>query len=640
MPQTPEDLSHSGDTAEQSRHEKGRCSRKSVAHRYRWNCCSCELLSPCADRDRSRGADDTARPPAHDKPLSKIAAICNELSPSYSDEIVAGTYGQPRDSHPRHQVFKVVGSEDRTHASLSVTSLTDHPSHSGKVVPRSKEWILLDETQKLSSKRKQYSKVVTTRAIQKQWSYDEQATRSVDLSGNPLISSKNTYIPNTCIGANGKSLSQLHSDAATSNDTCHSNERESITSRIVISKGLSCSELIPAKTEMPFSEMALSAELLDIQSNGLSCTNLNDQISSEFSASSSEFINGRQITKSDSSFLEDYCGSGKVCIQEATSSDDKPITCHDLEKTVYGNELSGPGTEMPYSDNLEKDTDMSVTEHATVISEHAEPEIALQSTEHRVNTEHAPGKSNLLTSKPFDICRDHIPNIPHEKNILEKVLCNNRINDNLVQPHRKHAATSTEQPKSESVATVTEQPKSENVATSTEQPRREHVATSTKRPKKEHVATSTEEPKSENVATSTECPHRRSVATSTDEPFSHIATSTDMTLKKHAAISTQSSFEEQDTAVIHVESVTQMPSEEHFQNQSSRSHSYDLPYDDHILTDNSDPVICTNMTHNEAAVTGTDQSELDEDTEDSSLQEVESSSDELPSTVQTSCFPF
>jgi hypothetical protein len=83
-----------------------------------------------------------------------------------------------------------------------------------------------------------------------------------------------------------------------------------------------------------------------------------------------------------------------------------------------------------------------------------------------------------------------------------------------------------------------------------------------------------------------------------------------------------------------------MPSEEHFQNQSSRSHSYDLPYDDHIFTDNSDPVICTNITHNEANITGTDQSEFDEDSENSSLQEVESSSDELPSTVQTSCFPF
>lgn len=633
MPQTPEDLSHSGDTAEQSGHEKARCSRKSAAHRYRWNCCSCELLSPCADRDRSRGAEDTARPSSQDKPSSKVAAICNELSPSYSDEIVAATYGQPRDSHPRHQDFKVVGSEHRTPASLSVTSLTDHPSHSGKVIPKSKEWMILDETQKLSSRRKHYSKVVTTRAIKKQWSYDEQATGSVDLSGNPLISSKHTYIPNTCIGDNGKSLNQLHSDAAASNDTCHNNKIEGITSRIVISKGLSCSELIPAKTEMPFSEMALSAELLDIQSNGLSCTNLNGQISSDFSASSSDFINGRQITKSDSSFLEDYCGSGKVCLEEVTSCDDKPITCHDLQTTVHDNKLSGPSVDVPYSNNLEKDTDMSVIEHV-------EPEISLQSAEHEVNTEHAPSNSNLLTSKPFDTCRDHIPSIPHEKTILEKVPCNNQVNDNPMQPHREHAATSTEQPKSESVATVTEQPKSENVATSTEQPRREHVATSTKRPKKEHVATSTEEPKSENVATSTERPRSRSVATNTDEPFSHIATSTDMILAMHAAISIQSSFEEQDTAVTHVESVTQMPSEEHFQNQSSRPHSYDLPYDDHISTDNSDPVIYTNITRNEATVTGTDQSELDENTEDSSLQEVESSSDELPSTVQTSCFPF
>ncbi|PNF40222.1 hypothetical protein B7P43_G08282 [Cryptotermes secundus] len=499
--------------------------------------------------------------------------------------------------------------------------------------------MILDETQKISFRRKHYSKVVTTRAIKKQWSYDEQASGSAGLSGNPLISSKHTYIPSTCIGDNGKSLSQLHSEVATGNDTCHNNERESITSRIVISKGLSCSELIPAKTEMAFSEMALSDELLDIQSDGLFCTNLNGQISSEFSASSSDFINGRQITKSDSSFLEDYCGSGKVCIEEAISCDDKPITYHDLQKNVHDNEHSGPDVDVPCSNNLESDTDMSIIEHTTVITKHVEPE-TLQNIEHKVNIEHAQNNSNLPTSKPFDTCRDHTPSIPHEETVLEKVLCGNHVNDNPKQPHRENTATSTEKPKSESVATVTEQPKSENVGTSTEQPRREHVATSTKRPKKEHVATSTEEPKSENVATSTERPRSRSVATSTDEPFSHIATSTDMTLAKHAAISIQSSFEDQDTAVIHVESVTQMPSEEDLQTQSSRSHSYDLPYDDHISSDNSDSVICTNITRNEATVTGTDQSELDENTEDSSLQEVESSSDELPSTVQTSCFPF
>lgn len=612
MPQTPEDLSHSGDIAEQSGHEKARCSRKSVAHRYRWNCCSCELLSPCADRDRSRGAEDTARPPLHDKPSAKVAAICNELSPFHSEETVAVAYGHPRDSHLRHQDYKVVGSEDITPAFLSVTSLTDHPSHSGKVVTKSKEWIHLDETQKLSSRQKHYSRIVKTRAIQKQWSYDEHATRSVALSGNPLISSKHTYIKNTCIGANGKSLSQLHSDAATNNNTCHKNERENITSRIVISKGLSCSELIPAKTETPFSELALSAELLDVQSDGLSCTNLNGQISSEISASSSDFIDGRQITKSDSSFLEDYCDSCKVCTEEAASSNGKPIICHNLQETVHGNELSVLGADVSCSNNLENDTDMPVTECTTDINEHVASGIALQSIEHELNT---------------------------EKTVLEKVACNSQVNDNPVQPHREHAATSTEQPKCESVATVTEQPKSENVATSTEQPKREHVATSTKRPKKENVATSTDEPKSENVATLTERPHSRSVATSTDEPYSHIATSTDMKLTKHAAISIQSSFEEQDTAFIHTESVTQMPSEEYFQNQSSRSHSYDLPYD-HILADNSDPVVCTNVTHSEANATGTDQSELDEDTEDSSLQEVECSSDELPSTVQTSCFPF
>lgn len=545
----------------------------------------------------------------------------------------------PQGSRPQYYNSKN-GSEDKTPASLSATSLNECSSYSGKAAPKSKEHILLDETQKLSSKHRHSSKIVATPAIQKQRSYDEQAVRSVDVPGKQLVSSKHTYIPNTCMGATGKSLSQLHSDAAASSATSHNSEQERISSRMIISKGLSCSELIPAKTEMPFSDLALSAELLDIESNDLSCTSHNDQISSEFSASSTDFIDGKHTTKSDSSFHEDYDDSGKICAEETASLDDRLVTCHDLQQISHISELSEASINVPCSDYTEiSGTDVSVTEHTTVVTEHFEPETVLQITEHTAVVEPIPSSSNFLSSKPAASIND-IPNISGEIEILEEVPCNTHVADNTVQPSKEHAATSTEQPKSENVATITDQPKSENVATSTEQPRREHVATSTKRPKKEHVATSTEEPKSEHVSTSTERPRSRSVATSTDEPFSDVATSTDMMHIKHAATSIQSSFEEQDTSVTHADSDAQMPSEGHFENQASRSFSNDLPYNDHVLTDNSDLVISTNMSHNEITVTGTDQSELDEETEDSSLQELESSSDELPSTRQTSCFPF
>lgn len=550
---------------------------------------------------------------------------------------MAASYGQPWGSHLRYHDSKVTGSEVRTTASLSATSLNDHPSYSGEAVPKSKEWVLLDETQKLSSKYRHSSTVVATPAIQKQWSYDEQATRPDDLPSKQLVSSEHTYMQNTCIGATGKSLSQLHSDGAASSDTSHNNERERISSRIVISKGLSCSELISKKPEIPFGVLALSAELLDIESNDhLSCTNHNDQISSEFSASSTDIINGRHITKSDSSSHEGYGDSGKICVEEAASFSDKPITCHDFRQIAYSSESSEPGVDVPCSDYSEHSIDLSVIEHITGVTEHIEPETVLQSTEHTAIIEHVPSHINLLTNEQFTTNREDTC----ENDILEEVPCDNHMVDNTVQPNKEHVATSTEQPKSENVATITDHPKSENVATSTEQLRREHVATSTKRPKKEHVATSTEKPKSEHVATSTERPRSRSVATSTDEPFSDVATSTDVIHSKHAATSIQTSFEEQDTSVTHAEFGTQMPSEEYFQNQTSGTLSNDLPYDDHVLTDNSDLVISASMTLNEATVTGAERSELDEESEDSSLQELESSSDELPSTGQTSCFPF
>lgn len=639
MPQTPEDPSHSSEAAEPSGHEKARCTRKSAAHRYRWNCCSCEVLSPCADRDRSRGAEEIARPPkAYDKPSSKVAAICDETSPSYSGEIVAATYGKPWGSHPQCHDSKVPGSDDRTPASLSVTSLTEHTFHSGKIVTKSKEWIPLNETQKLSSTHRRSSKVVTTHAIQKQWSYDEQATRSVDLPGSRLISSEHTYIPNTCIGAAGKSLSQLHTDTATSSDMSHNKERESISSRTVISKGLSCSELISTKTEMDFSELALSAELLDIERD-----DYNDQLSSEFSASSSDFINSRHITKSDSSVLE-HCGdSGKVCIQETTSFSDRPVICHDLQQVSDSNELPGPDSSVPGNNYSEKFTDVSGAVYVVGVSEDVKPEIVLKSTECKAVVEHVPSSSKLLTKKILATSSNSVVNIPEmlfEKEVVEKVLSDSQITQKVIQTSKEHVATSTEAPRSENVATVTDQPKSENVGTSTEQPRREHVATSTKRPKKEHAATSTEEPQSEHAATSTERPRSRSVATSTDEPFSDVATSTDVTQTKHAATSIQSSFEEQDMAVTHTESETQTPSEKRFRNQISRTDTNDLHYDDHALTNNSDLVLSTDVTHNEAIVTVTDKSDLDEETNDSSLPELESHSDELPSTGQTSCFPF
>lgn len=643
MPQTPEDPSHSGEAAEPSGHEKARCTRKSAAHRYRWNCCSCEVLSPCADRDRSRGAEEIARPPpSYDKPSSKAAAICDETSPSYSGEIVAATYGQPWDCHPQCHDSKVPGSDDRTPSSLSVTSLIDHTFHSGKVVTKSKEWIPLNETQKLCSTHRRSSKAVTTHAIQKQWSYDEHATRSVDLPSNRLISSKHKYIPNKCIGATGKSLSQLHTDATTSSDMSHNNERESISSHTVISKGLSCSELISTKTEMHFSELALSAELTDIERNDLSHTDYNDQISSEFSASSSDLIHNRHVTKSDSSVLQSCGDSGKVCIQETTSFSKKLVICHDLQQVSDSNELPGPGNIVPCSNYSQKHTHISGTRYVVAVSEDIEPAIVLKSTEYKAVVEHVPRSSKLLTNKMLAKSSSsivHIPEIPFEKEIVERVLSNSQITQNIRQKSKEHVATSTEEPRSENVATITDQPKSENVGTSTEQPRREHVATSTKRPKKEHVATSTEEAQSEH-ATSTERPRSRSVATSTDEPFCDVATSTDVTQIKHAATSIQSSFEEQITAVTYTESETQTPSEKGFRNQISRIDSNDLPYDDHALTDNSNLVLSTDMTHTEAIVTVTDKSELDEETDYTSLQELESSSDELPSTGKTSCFPF
>ncbi|KDR09463.1 hypothetical protein L798_15670 [Zootermopsis nevadensis] len=537
----------------------------------------------------------------------------------------------------------VTGSDDRTTASLSATSLNEHPAYSGEAVPKSKEWILLDKTQKLSSKYRHSSKVVATPAIQKQWSYDEQATRPIDLPSKQMVSSEHTYIQNTCIGTTGKSLSHLHSDGAASSDTSYNNERERISSQIVISKGLSCSELVSAKPEMPFVDLALSAELLDLDSNDLSCINHNNQISSELSASSTDFIDGGHITKSDSSSHEGYGDSGKICVEEAASFDDRRMTSRDFRQIAYSSESSEPGVDVPCSDYSEQSTDTSVFERITGVAEHIEPETVLQCTEHTAIIEYVPNHSTLPTSELFATDRECIADvskIPCKNDILEEVPCDNHMVDNTVQPDKEHVATSTERPKSENVATITDQPKSENVATSTEQLRREHVATSTKRPKKEHVATSTEEPKSEHVATSTERPHSRSVATSTDEPFSDVATSTDVIHSKHAATGIQTSFEEQDSSVTRAESGIEVPPEEHFQSQTSRILSNDLPYDDHVLTDNSDLVIGASMTLNEATVNGTDQSELDEETEDSSLQELESSSDELPSTGQTSCFPF
>ena len=643
MPQTPEDRSHSGEAAQPPGHEKPRCPRKSAAHRYRWNCCSCEVLSPCADRDRSRGSEEVARPPSsYDKPSSEVAAMYDETSPFYSGEIVAATYGQPWGSHPQCHDSKVTGSDNRTPASLSVTSLTDPTFHSGKAVTKSKEWIQLDETQKLCSMHSRSSKFVATHKIKKQWSYDEQATRSVVLPGSHLISSKHTYIPDTRICATGKSLSQLHTDIATSSDMSHNKERECVSSQTVISKGLSCSELISTQTEMAFSESALSAELLDIEKNDLSHTNYNDQISSEFSGSSSDFINSRQTAKSDSSVLEGCSDSGKVCTGETTSLGDRQAICHDLEQ-VSDNQRPGPDTNIPCKNYSEKHTDVSGTDYVMNISEGVEPEIILKNTEYKSIVEHVPSSSKLLTNKTFAMSNNNIvnvPEIPFEKEVVEKVLSNSQITQNIIHASKEHVATSTEEPRSENVATITDQPKSENVGTSTEQPRREHVATSTKRAKKEHVATITEQPHSEHVATSTERPRSRSVATSTDEPFIDVATSTDGTQTKHAATSIQSSLEDQDTAVTQVESETQTPSEKRFRNRISRTDSNDLPYDDHALSDNSDLVVGTDMTHGEDIVTVTDKSELDEENDDSSLQELESNSDELPSTGQTSCFPF
>jgi hypothetical protein len=478
----------------------------------------------------------------------------------------------------------VTGNKDRITASLSAASLNDHPSHSGETIPKSKEWILLDETQKLSSKYRHSSKVVATPAFQKQWSYDEQATRPVDLPSKELVSSEHTYLQNTHIGATVQSLSQLHSDGAASSSTCHNNERERISSRIAISKGLSCSELISAKPEMPLGDFALSAELLDIESNDLSCTDHNDQISSELSASSTDFINGRHITKSDSSFHEGFGDIGEICVEEATSID-KPITCQDLQQIIHSSESSEPGVDVLYSDYSEHSTDLSVTEHITAMDEHTEPETFLQLTECTATVEHVPSNSDLVTSELFATNGEDtadISEIPYESGVREEVPCSDHMVDNAVQPRKEHVATSTEQPKSENVATITDQPKSENVATSTEQLRREHVATSTKRPKKEHVATSTEEPRSEHVATSTERPRSRSVATSTDEPFIDVATSTDVMHSKRAATSIQTSFEEHDTRITYAECGTQTPSKEHLQKQTSGTLSNDLPYDDPI----------------------------------------------------------
>ncbi|PSN58003.1 hypothetical protein C0J52_08106 [Blattella germanica] len=661
LPQTPEDPSYSGDAAESSSHEKARCSRKSAAHRYRWNCCSCELLSPCADRDRSRGSEEVTKAQARDKSSSKVASIYDDW-PAYSGEVVAATYSRPRenvlpqDSYPRYRESKGIHHEDTTPLSLSAASLNEHPSHSGKILPKSKEWIPLDETQKHYAKHRRYSKVAATSTIRKQWSYDEPASKSGDLPGRQFIPAK--HVSSTHIGATGKSLSQLNNEPTTSTSRSRTSDRETIKSRIVISKGLSCSELLPGKTEMTFrNNIASSSELLDKENNDLSGTDQivtsNEQFSSEFSESSTDFTSDRRLVRSNEVFYEDDMNLSP----EGTSSVFEHVAiCHDVP---YLDEVSQESN-LPSSEVLESFKDEQNNEQTVIQSDVMSRDDNANITDQQI--EEIGSIVEDSTTNIEESCKDLVE--PELKSIgqdttlsISPISEDIHMNISLMrseslatssknvseyeddsQASKGHGATVTKQPRSETVATCTDQPTSETVATSTDKPesetvatiteplKREHVATSTKRPKKEHAATSTDHPKSEHVATSTERPRSRSIGTSTDEPFIDVATSTDTPPGGSPSYDS-----------IHISIGTNTGEYERRSSRDKLSRPQDLIY---RIKSFSAQVSASSTGSPETSNESDILPKTEEETEDSTIQETDSNGDGFPSTGQTSCFPF
>nr|CAD7396844.1 unnamed protein product [Timema cristinae] len=91
LPQTPEEpLLHSDELAQQLGARKRLTSR--------WNCCSCELLSPCCER--SHAEEHPLPSPTIDRSLSELAVI-NSL-PVYSGEVVAARRKQPHTRWKEH----------------------------------------------------------------------------------------------------------------------------------------------------------------------------------------------------------------------------------------------------------------------------------------------------------------------------------------------------------------------------------------------------------------------------------------------------------------------------------------------------------------------------------------------------------
>nr|CAD7195704.1 unnamed protein product [Timema douglasi] len=161
LPQTPEEpLLHSDELAQQLGARKRLTSR--------WNCCSCELLSPCCER--SHAEEHPLPSPTIDRSLSELAVI-NTL-PVYSGEVVAARRKQPhmrwkehpplqRLALPRETVKITVAPPDSLSSPPAICEIVDRTLYSAN--NQSSSVVTIDNSKnKLKDKFSQELSSITT----------------------------------------------------------------------------------------------------------------------------------------------------------------------------------------------------------------------------------------------------------------------------------------------------------------------------------------------------------------------------------------------------------------------------------------------------------------------------------------------
>lgn len=142
MPQSPEDSPISCDPDSQ----KNQCSRKSTTTHKKWNCCSCEIVSPCTDRPRPKEVVT--------QPISKktSAKIFDDDWLCYSGNVVAAGCKQaayelfsPWDDQPYVHNIPMFPNE-RVCSSMIVTSNNDSVDCSSDFTETRKDCVLSQDS--------------------------------------------------------------------------------------------------------------------------------------------------------------------------------------------------------------------------------------------------------------------------------------------------------------------------------------------------------------------------------------------------------------------------------------------------------------------------------------------------------------